>query len=71
MEYFEMSKQYLVNRENEGKWIWEEFREKENNQNAMCEIPKELKKNIFERKNLVFYNLKQNMLYVLNTLCSF
>lgn len=46
--------------------------EQTNNQNAVYEILKELRKNVFKRKkNLVFYNLKQNMLYVLNTLCSF
>lgn len=46
--------------------------EKANNQNATYEILKELRKKVFKRKkNLVFYNLKQNMLYVLNTLCSF
>lgn len=67
-----MSKQYQVNGGNEGKWIWEEFVEKANNQNATYEILKELRKKVFKRKkNLVFYNLKQNMLYVLNTLCSF
>lgn len=56
MEYFEMSKQYQVNRENEGKWIWEEFKEKENNQNAMSEIPKELKK-IFLKERIQYFTI--------------
>lgn len=47
MEYFEISKQYQVNRENEGKWIWEEFMELTNNQNAVYEILKELRKKCF------------------------